>query len=525
MDNQTAELIFDEEYDVKLRGYGYSLSDDEVNDENIPTFRSRNQGSLRGSVFPLGYNYLNIATNKDLPANDPLAAMACGALDGLFANVEVLFDLGKFAVDAVAKSYVRKVNYYKDLGIAAMKGEIFKKIAEDSQESWKNFKTKVTKAYESITTFNAEKFIGSIKTQIRQYFVTLVSGTIGGFYEIGKLIFEVAVLVASGGAGTALKAAKVAKSASTVVNKMDDVGSFFANLGSASSRGGVAAKKWFKCQILGNGCFVKDTPVLIVGNLLRNTATAYAIAALPVVVSLPIQNVQLFDYAVAHKSVNSSYGLTANTNETYVIGKDPYTSDQQRSRDQYEINDTHWKEVAFEEVNGSSSCKLALHADWITNHGYSVDAIVNMNLPEQGISGPFKIISIKHIIPQKKPVDEDPDDDWEYRPVTGLFIHESNNLWNIPFDDGTHLGVTTNHPLFSVTKGDWQAAGYLKVGEEVLTKTGSTKVLSKEKDVKQQLVYNLEVKDLHNFLVGDVGVVVHNLCYDLLKKRFQFKML
>jgi hypothetical protein len=250
------------------------------------------------------------------------------------------------------------------------------------------------------------------------------------------------------------------------------------------------------------------------GDSFRNTTATYALAALPLVTPVPIQDVQLFDYAVAHKSVNVSYGLQANNDDTYIIGNDPYNSDQQRSRDQYEINDTDWNEVSFEQVDGTSKCKLALHNDWIAHHNYAVDGIVNMNLPEQGISGPFKITSIKHIIPQKKPVDEDPSDDYEYRPVTGLFTHQSNDVWKISFDNGETLGVTNNHPIFSVSKGDWQHAGHLEIGEEVLAKGGNTKIVSKEKDLNIQPVYNLEVKDLHNFLVGNVGVVVHNNCLD-----------
>lgn len=296
-------------------------------------------------------------------------------------------------------------------------------------------------------------------------------------------------------------------------------------------------KKNFWCKIGIGGCFVKDTPVLMASNPLINTTAAYAMAALPIV-SIPIQDVQLFDYAVAHKSVNSSYGLEANNVETFIIGKDPYTSDQQRSRDQYEIDDKNWNEVTFEQVLGSSKCKLALHNDynrlvsdegrkssdtksldkegtatnWIaaSTNSLKVGDIHYMNLPEQGISGPFKITSIRHITPQKKPIDEDSTDDYEYRPVTGLFLHESNDVWKLRFDDGSELGVTNNHPIFSVSKGDWQHAGHLEIGEEVLAKSGNTKVVSKERDQTLQPVYNLEIKELHNFLVGDVGVVVHN---------------
>ena len=67
---------------------------------------------------------------------------------------------------------------------------------------------------------------------------------------------------------------------------------------------------------------------------LKNTTSAYALAAHPLVTPVPIQDVQIFDHAVTHKSVSSSYGLTASNDDTFIIGKDPYTSDQQRSSDQ-----------------------------------------------------------------------------------------------------------------------------------------------------------------------------------------------
>jgi len=132
-----------------------------------------------------------------------------------------------------------------------------------------------------------------------------------------------------------------------------------------------------------------------------------------------------------------------------------------------------------------------------------------MNLPEQGIEGPFRITSIKHILPQKKP-EAEPEGDYTYKPVTALFIHQSDAVYNITFDDRETIGVTYQHPIFSVTAGDWRLAGELEVGEKVLTKSGEASVTSSEKKGGSELVYNLEVKDFHNFLVGESGIVVHN---------------
>ena len=237
-------------------------------------------------------------------------------------------------------------------------------------------------------------------------------------------------------------------------------------------------------------------------------AKSLAMAAAMPIVAVPIQEVQLLDYVVAHETVNSTYGLTANVDEDIYLGlmdKDPYTSDQQRERDQYELDDENWNEVVFEEVYGGSIAKLALHNDWINQKGYQVDAVVEMNLPEQGISGPFKITSIKNILPQKKPADEDTSDDYDYRPVTAIFTHVSDQVYNIDFDNGENLGVTFQHPIYSVTARDWQLEGELEIGEEVLTKSGTATVVCSERKKGSEVVYNLEVKELHNFLVGESG--------------------
>ena len=505
------------------------MSDDDVSVVTLQQLEKRESQSE--SIFPIGKKYVD-----SHPTIKPITAIGCGALDGLLGNVEVLYDLGKFAVESTIKSYVRQTNYFKEVALAAMKGQLFKKISEDAKETWQNYKTKVTNTYNQIKDLSVESVSMKIEENIKQYFTTLVGGTKEGYYKVGQLIFEVALLVLSGGTGAAVKVA--AKTATKVVNKLDDIGSFFSNVGQAASQGGVAAKKWFRCRILGNGCFVKDTPVLMARNAnqysLLSPAKAVAFAAAMPIVAVPIQEVNLLDYAVSHKTVNQQNNLIASTNEDIYSGLfrgDPYTSQQQKQKDKFEINDTDWNEVVFKEVYGSSIAKLALHRDWIKQNNYAVHGIVNMNLPEQGISGPFKITSIKHILPQKKPVDEDPNDvypvqsngDYEYKPVTGLFIHHSDQVLNITLNNNETLGVTAPHPIFSTTYNAWRLAGELEVGEKVLTYHGEATVTKAEKKSGREVVYNLEVKDLHNFLVGDVGVVVHN-SYAEEVKNFIYKM-
>jgi len=260
-----------------------------------------------------------------------------------------------------------------------------------------------------------------------------------------------------------------------------------------------------------------------------SNAKSLAVAAAMPIVAVPIQDVQLLDYAVAHETVNAGFGLTASVDDDIylgLLGEDPYTSDQQRERDDYEINNTDWYSVSFEQVlgdlvlpNGGSKCHLALYDDWIVKHDYQLGAVIRLNLPEQGINGPFKITSIKHIIPQKKP-EGDAGDGYDWKPITALFEHQSNQVYEISFDNGEELGVTYQHPIYSVTKGDWRLAGELEIGEKVLTKAGETVVVKSEKKEESETVYNLEVKELHNFLVGDSGIVVHNGCGNFKKVNY-----
>jgi len=96
----------------------------------------------------------------------------------------------------------------------------------------------------------------------------------------------------------------------------------------------------------------------------------------------------------------------------------------------------------------------------------------------------------------------------EFRPITGIFAYHSTEVWKVALESGDTLGVTFQHPIY--TRSGWTAAGLLEAGDEVLTYSGFVPVAAVSRHVGLYPVYNLEVKDLHNFLVENVGVVVHN---------------
>ena len=462
--------------------------------------------------------------------------IAAGLLDGLFGTIQFLWETGSSWSNRIVGTIRSIASYGADLWSHYRQKGIFisvlKKVRDDAADLIENKWEEIVSVYDTIKEIAAlaenadwSMILKDVYDGVKMWLITTLSDSALSGYYVGVIGFEV-ILAGFTGGGSA--AATFLPKVMTWVGKLGKGGqlaakgirSMFIKAQEVAEKGSDLAKKIIKCKILGKGCFVRNTPVLMARSSnqfsLKNTGKAMAMAAVLPIVAVPIQEVQLLDYAVAHETVNSAYGITASVDDDIYLGltgKDPYTSDPQRERDRYEINDIDWHEVVFEEVHGSSTAKFALHIDWVNQKGYQVDAVINLNLPEQGISRPFRITSIKHIIPQKRPTDEDESDDYGYRPVTALFTHVSDQVYNISFDNGEELGVTYQHPIYSVTAGDWRLAGELEVGEKVLTKSGETTVAIFSKKEGREVVYNLEVNDLHNFLVGESGIVVHNVCF------------
>ena len=459
--------------------------------------------------------------------------LAIGLFDGLLDVLYMCYDTGKSIGDSVKDFFFGTWDYAQELWNHYWKTnsmyEVLKKAGNDAMETIEanlEFAVEAFKLVREIcVNIDPSSIIDNVKQSIIDWLGGLANGEPDQAYDVGIIIFNTISFAFGGGS------VQISKFLPQLIEKVKYFGGeqtravvtdIIDIMKSKANNVAGLAKKIVKCKILGKGCFIAGTPVLVANKNYNNSSSPFrisnakslAVAAAMPIVAVPIQDVQLLDYAVAHETVNSTYGLTASTDDDIYLGltdKDPYTSDQQRERDEYELDDENWYEVVFEELLGGSTAKLALHSDWIYQKGYQVDAVVEMNLPEQGISGPFRITSIKHILPQKRPEDEDAGKSFVFRPVTGIFIHQSNDVWTLKFDSGDTLGVTANHPIYSTTAQDWRLAGELAIGEQVLTHAGSA-TLTGKRPAPAQRVYNLEVQAVHNFLVAEVGVVVHNGC-------------
>ncbi|MDP1564313.1 MAG: polymorphic toxin-type HINT domain-containing protein [Pirellulaceae bacterium] len=87
-------------------------------------------------------------------------------------------------------------------------------------------------------------------------------------------------------------------------------------------------------------------------------------------------------------------------------------------------------------------------------------------------------------------------------------IASSTTLSSPPIDT---IGVTANHPFWSVDRAEFVQAGELTIGERLQTLAGDT-VWVKQKLPRPgpEPVYNLEVHAEHVYYVGNGGVLAHN---------------
>ncbi|MFZ4544657.1 MAG: polymorphic toxin-type HINT domain-containing protein [Saprospiraceae bacterium] len=259
------------------------------------------------------------------------------------------------------------------------------------------------------------------------------------------------------------------------------------------------------CKYISGKCFAAGTMVLM-----ANTAT-------------PIEQIQLGDLAVANVKVNNdyqafndngktSYRLCADANE-----EDWLTSDDQRKIDK-SSTDAEWFTLKLElpKIDGTKTKIQLLRPKWWVNANRieKIGAGVFLAMPEMGVQGYATLVGLSHYRNTKILANGEADDDpnYQHSPVTGIFEHQASDLYRLTLSNQDTIGVTGEHPFYSLDRHGFVNAKELHPGEQLLAKGGSVHVAGIEHVLESQPVYNLEVREWHNFLVGGSGVVVHNSC-------------
>ncbi|TGL66538.1 TIGR04388 family protein [Leptospira kmetyi] len=112
----------------------------------------------------------------------------------------------------------------------------------------------------------------------------------------------------------------------------------------------------------------------------------------------------------------------------------------------------------------------------------------------------------------------------EYNKVTATFVRDTNEIYTLIFADGKQVETTWNHPFrrllpeysFATTptkvNSEWVEAKDLKVGDLTFTKDGKLLQIGFiHVDEREETVYNFTVENDHDYYVGEVGILVHNV--------------
>jgi RHS repeat-associated protein len=170
--------------------------------------------------------------------------------------------------------------------------------------------------------------------------------------------------------------------------------------------------------------------------------------------------------------------------------------------------------VSFEDGSQLSATLLRPQV-WLTHTEAVEGETIWLELPEMEFAGIAVVVSISPAPASIKPGHH------ATGTVTGRFATTYTETLDLYLDSSNRpLGVTPSHPVWSLSREGWVAAGDLYQGESVATIDGSVRVVGTV-PAGERTVYNLEVLGHHTYFVGDNGVWVHNACPPIEPGRLQ----
>jgi hypothetical protein len=141
-------------------------------------------------------------------------------------------------------------------------------------------------------------------------------------------------------------------------------------------------------------------------------------------------------------------------------------------------------------------------ASWLERHGAAEGHIVDIQVPECGISGGARVLRIEpcpKIRPGKGSV------------ITGTFKHVVSHVLDLYIQgEAKPLGTTPNHLFWCEDAQAFLRADELLPGQLVRTTRGPRPLLRVLASKRTQEVFNLEVQSVHIYHVGPNGILVHN---------------
>ena len=177
-----------------------------------------------------------------------------------------------------------------------------------------------------------------------------------------------------------------------------------------------------------------------------------------------------------------------------------------------------WKWIHL--IAPQSSSQDTLHIDicrpnwWLLQaNADTIGKQVFVEMPEFGVQDWATITQITPNYYDSRFQPDTTTNNYTLRPIIGKFKRQSSDVYQLNFEGNpTSLGVTANHPIYSIDRQTWVPAANLQIGEHVQTRTGTLTLQSSQAQDTTQTVYNLEIYGEHNYLVQEDGLWVHNDC-------------
>ena len=77
------------------------------------------------------------------------------------------------------------------------------------------------------------------------------------------------------------------------------------------------------------------------------------------------------------------------------------------------------------------------------------------------------------------------------------------------------ISSTPFHKFYNSTRRLWMSADDLRIGDTLDGSTGPCSAIGFEETLKTTRVYNLSVEDEHVYRVSNLGILVHNICFEM----------
>jgi hypothetical protein len=159
---------------------------------------------------------------------------------------------------------------------------------------------------------------------------------------------------------------------------------------------------------------------------------------------------------------------------------------------------------------GVIDAELIRPRSWMEAYDLRAGRTMRLNLPELEVSGVATITAISACPPIAT---------GEGSVITARFmtrqVDEVTSVEILGADGATEtITGTSIHPVWSVDRQVWVPLAELSEGETLQGSVGPAIVLSVSLSRVSQPVYNVEVHNEHVYQVGEIGVLVHNSCFD-----------